>query len=634
MTEVGSCVLSNPLARDAAKPGTVGLPVHSGVEVAILDEAGQRLGDGMEGELAVRGPIVMRGYLGEPSGDRADGWFRTGDIAVRDGDGFYAIRGRIKEMINCGGGKIHPSEIDAVAAESPGVAEAASFADPHPTLGETPALAVVPAMADVDLDGLRRHIAGVLGIEKAPRRIVAVEAIPRTVSGKVDRSALARLPRCEGRSEPEPAGSVGATGLEEPIAALWRVVLARPDIPLDRDFFELGGDSLGATQLLLGIEAAYGVRLSSEAFVLDAYTVRRMARAVAAGRGIGPAPVLRERAGPDFVEMDPWRRKGIGRIFHIDPASGLRRARPGSAWGSVAINNLGFRGPDVAADKPDGTVRIAFLGSSTTFDRFSGGNDRTWPDGVVRLLAKAFPAAVLDYVNAGMPGHGTRQIGAMFRHHVAPLAPDLVVIRVNDLNADTAFAARRQGRYSGVHYRPSPLAERWRPWANLEKNLLVLVRVATAALDLGKARLDGAALVGAFAARLRALVEEVAATGATVALVVGGNRLRKGLGPWRRLRAASSQVFYMPHLSLADLVDLREAYERAVAEVATESGAILVDVADAIPADSRHFVDSNHFTAAGSARMAQVVSAKLIDAPAVRERVVGAGRRQSPARTA
>jgi hypothetical protein len=90
----------------------------------------------------------------------------------------------------------------------------------------------------------------------------------------------------------------------------------------------------------------------------------------------------------------------------------------------------------------------------------------------------------------------------------------------------------------------------------------------------------------------------------------------------------------MPHLSLADLVDLREAYERAVAEVATESGAILVDVADAIPADSRHFVDSNHFTAAGSARMAQVVSAKLIDAPAVRERVVGAGRRQSPARTA
>src|SRR6185503_20250912 len=117
-----------------------------GVQVAIMDEAGSLLPQGSKGEVVVRGPNVIDGYENNPEANATafvDGWFRTGDQGVIDADGYLALTGRLKELINRGGEKISPIEIDDVLLRHPAVAEALAFAAPHRTLGEDIHAAVV-----------------------------------------------------------------------------------------------------------------------------------------------------------------------------------------------------------------------------------------------------------------------------------------------------------------------------------------------------------------------------------------------------------------------------------------------------------------------------------------------------------
>ena len=131
MTEAAHQVASNPLPPLPHKPGTVG----PGAGISIIDENGRHLAANTPGEVVVRGPNVMRGYRNNPEANAAafiDGWFRTGDIGVIDNDGYLALIGRIKELINRGGEKISPEEVEAVLLEHPAVAEAAVFGVPDP----------------------------------------------------------------------------------------------------------------------------------------------------------------------------------------------------------------------------------------------------------------------------------------------------------------------------------------------------------------------------------------------------------------------------------------------------------------------------------------------------------------------
>ena len=181
MTETSSQVICNPLPPRQRKPGSVGVAV--GIEVAIMDEAGALLPASATGEIVVRGPNVMHGYDGDPAANRSaftQGWFRTGDQGYLDTDGYLFITGRLKEIINRGGEKIAPREIEEVLMEHPAVAESAAFAMPHADLGEEVATAIVLRKdASATAREIREFARARLAYFKVPRQLVFVDEIPK-----------------------------------------------------------------------------------------------------------------------------------------------------------------------------------------------------------------------------------------------------------------------------------------------------------------------------------------------------------------------------------------------------------------------------------------------------------------------
>lgn len=191
MTEASHQMASNPLPPGRRQPGSVG--IGTGVEIAIFSEHGEPLPAGSEGEVVVRGPNVMNGYEANPAATDAafwGNWFRTGDQGTLDQDGYLTLQGRIKELINRGGEKIAPREIDEILQRHPAVAEAVTFGIPHKTWGEEVAAAVVlkGEVGKRDLaDFCRQHLADF----KIPRQFFFVENIPRTSTGKIQRRHVA-----------------------------------------------------------------------------------------------------------------------------------------------------------------------------------------------------------------------------------------------------------------------------------------------------------------------------------------------------------------------------------------------------------------------------------------------------------
>lgn len=194
MTEASHQMTSNPLGPGARKPGSVGLP--AGPEVAVMTESGRFLPQGERGEVVVRGPSITGGYVDNPEANAksfTDGWFRTGDQGFCDMDGYYSITGRLKELINRGGEKISPREVDEVLLEHEGVAQAVAFAMPHAKLGEEVAAAIVLREgATVTQQALRGFVSERLAGYKVPRRIVFLDEIPKGPSGKAKRVGLAK----------------------------------------------------------------------------------------------------------------------------------------------------------------------------------------------------------------------------------------------------------------------------------------------------------------------------------------------------------------------------------------------------------------------------------------------------------
>jgi len=266
MTEASHQIACNPLPPRPHKFGSVGLP--AGDEVAILDEQGEMLPANGLGEISIRGANVMHGYENNPAANAsafANGWLRTGDRGYVDEEGYVFIQARLKEMINRGGEKITPREIDEVLLQHPAVLQAVAFAMPHPTLGEEVAAAVVLRPEQAVTQGeMRRFAAERLAAFKVPRRIVFVPEIPKGPTGKIQRIGLAEKLQGEiGLAEPaspqKPAGAHSPA--QDMLIELWREILGIESISIHDDFFMLGGDSLRAAQMLNRIEERTGVRL-------------------------------------------------------------------------------------------------------------------------------------------------------------------------------------------------------------------------------------------------------------------------------------------------------------------------------------------------------------------------------------
>jgi acyl-CoA synthetase (AMP-forming)/AMP-acid ligase II len=191
MTEASHQMASNPLPPAARKPGSVG--PGTGVKIGIMDVEGNLLPTGTAGEIVIQGPNVIDGYENNPEANATsftNGWFRTGDQGILDTEGYLRLVARIKELINRGGEKISPREIDEVLLTHPSIAEAVCFGVPHPTWGEEVAAAVVLKNAANEPD-LLAFCKERLADFKRPKKIHIVETIPRTATGKIQRKAVA-----------------------------------------------------------------------------------------------------------------------------------------------------------------------------------------------------------------------------------------------------------------------------------------------------------------------------------------------------------------------------------------------------------------------------------------------------------
>ncbi|HEY5203564.1 MAG TPA: acyl--CoA ligase [Roseiarcus sp.] len=193
MTEATHQMASNPL-NGIRKPGSVGVP--AGPEIAIMDEAGQLLQRGETGEVVIRGENVTAGYENNAKANGeafVNGWFRTGDQGIIDADGYLTLTGRLKEIINRGGEKISPREVDEALMDHPAVLQAVAFAVPHPMLGEDVGAAVVlrEGLTATEQE-LGAFLSERLAAFKTPRKILFLAEIPKGATGKLQRIGLAQ----------------------------------------------------------------------------------------------------------------------------------------------------------------------------------------------------------------------------------------------------------------------------------------------------------------------------------------------------------------------------------------------------------------------------------------------------------
>jgi acyl-CoA synthetase (AMP-forming)/AMP-acid ligase II len=192
MTEATHQMAASPL-KGVRKPGSVGLA--AGPEIAIMDKEGKLLKRGETGEVVIRGDSVTVGYENHPKANAeafVEGWFRTGDQGVIDAEGYLTLTGRLKEIINRGGEKVSPREVDEALMDHPAVLQAIAFAVPHDMLGEDVAAAVVlrEGRAATEQE-LRVFLAGKLAAFKTPRKILFLAEIPKGATGKLQRIGLA-----------------------------------------------------------------------------------------------------------------------------------------------------------------------------------------------------------------------------------------------------------------------------------------------------------------------------------------------------------------------------------------------------------------------------------------------------------
>jgi acyl-CoA synthetase (AMP-forming)/AMP-acid ligase II/thioesterase domain-containing protein len=261
MTEASYQISSNPFPPAKRKIGSVGVP--AGPEVGVMDDLGNLLPRTKTGEIVIRGPNVMQGYENNSAANMmsfVDGWFRTGDQAYFDADGYLFITGRLKEIINRGGEKISPREVDEVLLEHPAVSEAVTFSIPHVTLGEEVAAAVVlREQVSATETEIRDFVAARLSEFKVPRRILILDKIPKGATGKLQRLEMAEKLGLTRRGDSEARRTfVGPRDrLELRLIRIWEQIFGLMSIGVLDDFFDLGGHSLLAVRLLMRVQKEF-----------------------------------------------------------------------------------------------------------------------------------------------------------------------------------------------------------------------------------------------------------------------------------------------------------------------------------------------------------------------------------------
>lgn len=325
-------VASNELPPRPFKAGTVGRPWPGAVRIVGDDE--DQVPMGKKGEVWVGGPSLISGYLGAADVNResiVDGWFKTGDIGSIDEQGFLTLHGRKNDLINRGGEKISPVEIDEALAGHPAVAEAAAFAIPHARLGQDVAAAVVlrPGMTATAVD-IRKYLQGHLASFKIPGRIIFGDHLPKGKTGKVLRRQLgasiaeAALPEIATPAEESGKDIDADSALIIQLKELWERLLQTSAVSLDDDFSDKGGDSLLAMEMLSELESLLGTKIPIS-ILFEARTIRQLAESLS---DIDAAQAT------SLVKLNPNGSQPPFFLFHGDYRGGFYAARLANFLGS------------------------------------------------------------------------------------------------------------------------------------------------------------------------------------------------------------------------------------------------------------------------------------------------------------
>ncbi len=314
----------------------------------------------------------------------------------------------------------------------------------------------------------------------------------------------------------------------------------------------------------------------------------------------------------------------VGDVIALtDHESGLEIPIPATVQGGIVIDSRGFRSPELTVPKPAGTLRLAFLGGSTTYCAQSTSNATTWPSLLVDKLREEFPNARLDFVNAGVPGYTTRESLLNLRARVAELEPDVIFIyhATNDLTHDTRQLAEELNLIESA--RGSGLGQTWSlAWNLVYKNLQAKRRGegrgAVATLDV-----DPETYSGTFRKNLRALITEAEREAERVVVASFSHRTRPSQTEAERREASSSSLYYMPYMTPEGIIAAFAEFNRVIREEAWNSHVLLVESEDLLAADSTCFTDSVHFTDEGCRRMAERFFDALVRDEAFRQ-LVGA----------
>ncbi len=265
MTEVVH-ISSNPMPPGIRKQGSVGIS-YGHCKISVINDMGQNVPSMIEGEVVVQGPTVIRAYSDNDAANRdafcAQG-FRTGDLGYLDEDGYLFITGRIKEIINRGGEKISPYEVDQVLLAHPAVKEAVTFSVPHATLGENVAAAVVLTEKNpVEAEALRHYVRQKLAAFKVPYRIVISDHLPKSPVGKVQRHKMAayfaeQLCPQDSKSSRQHS-TLPPTQVQKQLLAIWQALLNIESVGIDDNFLALGGNSLLAMQFIAQVNTQFQV---------------------------------------------------------------------------------------------------------------------------------------------------------------------------------------------------------------------------------------------------------------------------------------------------------------------------------------------------------------------------------------
>ena len=301
--------------------------------------------------------------------------------------------------------------------------------------------------------------------------------------------------------------------------------------------------------------------------------------------------------------------------YTFDPKLNLRVPLAKFASGRISINSLGFRGPELVVPKPPGTVRLAFLGASTTFCAEVSGNEYVWPHLVATALGQTYSGAKIDYVNGSLPGYTMDALLKNLQHRVAPLHPDVIVIyeASNNLSGEMRDLAEKRGIISDSKFKEFSWPGRYSLlWNLVEKNLRVLASQRAAKSDQGRLEVDASTLGNEYRQALTQLVRAAQQSAKLVAVATFSIQLRSDQSPEQKMRASASAFFYMSFATPRLLIEGYERYNQIIREVARETGALLIDGENGIPGDSVHFADTVHFTDAGSKAMAHRISSALI----------------------